>query len=91
MHYAKHPEGDLIRHVQYICMTPRKFATQDALDLKSELFKKWQGTTHWPHTNIRKQGPVERDGKLDPQNRTEPLEKPELTDRLLQLAAVKAY
>ena len=42
-------------------------------------------------SNIRKQGPPKRDGVIDPQNRTEPLEKPELTDQLLRLAAVKAY
>ena len=49
MHYACFPEGDLIRHVQYICMTPTKFAKQEDLDLKAELFRTWQGTTHWPH------------------------------------------
>jgi len=31
------------------------------------------------------------DGKLDRLERTEPLEKPELTDQLLKLAGVKAY
>lgn len=49
MHYAQLPEGDQIRHVQYICMTPRKFATEDALQLKAECFNNWLGTTHWPH------------------------------------------
>ena len=34
MHYAKFPEGDQIRHVQYICMTPRKFALDEALDYR---------------------------------------------------------
>lgn len=91
MHYACFPQGDRIRHVQYVCMTPAKFAKKEDLALKAELFNTWQGTTHWPHCNIRKQGPPERDGKPDPQNRTEPLEKPVITDRILQLAAVKAY
>ncbi|KAI4658820.1 uncharacterized protein J4E79_006579 [Alternaria viburni] len=91
MHYACFPQGNRIRHVQYVCMTPAKFAKKEDLELKAELFKTWQGTTHWPHCNIRKQGPPERDGKPDPQNRTEPLEKPIVTDRILQLAAVKAY
>ena len=59
MHYACFPEGDLIRHVQYVCMTPRKFAKQEDMDLKAELFKTWQGTTHWcvenlpPETKLR--------------------------------------
>jgi hypothetical protein len=91
MHYACFPQGDLIRHVQYICMTPAKFAKKEDIELKGKLFKNWQGTTHWPHCNIRVQGPVERDGKPDPQNRTEPYEKPIITDRILQLAGVTAY
>jgi ectoine hydroxylase-related dioxygenase (phytanoyl-CoA dioxygenase family) len=52
MHYACFPEGDLIRHVQYVCMTPRKFAKQEDMDFKAELFKTWQGTTHWPHWQV---------------------------------------
>ncbi|KAK8223776.1 hypothetical protein HDK77DRAFT_44631 [Phyllosticta capitalensis] len=91
MHYARHPEGDQIRHVQYICMTPAKFAKQEDVKMKSELFSQWQGTTHWPHCNLRQQGPPLRDGKVDPQNRDKPLEPPVLTDRLLQFAGVKAY
>ena len=91
MHYACFPQGERIRHIQYICMTPAKFAKKEDLELKADTFKEWQGTTHWPHCNIHKMGPPMRDGKVDPKNRTEPLEKPEITDRLLQLAAVKAY
>jgi hypothetical protein len=91
MHYAAHPQGDLIRHVQYICMTPKKFAKEEDVKLKAELFQNFQGTTHWPHCNIHKAGPPLRDGKLCPKNRTEPLEKPIVTDQILQLAGVKAY
>jgi hypothetical protein len=46
MHYACFPEGDRIRHVQYIYMTPAKFAKREDLALKASLFKQWQGTTH---------------------------------------------
>jgi hypothetical protein len=49
MHYACLPEGDQIRHVQYICMTPRRFATEKALELKKYCFENYMGTTHWPH------------------------------------------
>jgi ectoine hydroxylase-related dioxygenase (phytanoyl-CoA dioxygenase family) len=49
MHYASLPEGEQIRHVQYICMTPRKFASEEQLELKTECFNKFIGTTHWPH------------------------------------------
>lgn len=91
MHYAKFPTGNQIRHVDYICMTPAKFAKPEDLKLKADVFRQWRGTTHWPHCNIRQQSKAKRDGVVDPQERDEPLEKPELTDRLLQLAAVKAY
>lgn len=49
IHYAKLPEGNQIRHVQYICMTPRRFAEESDLKLKKECFDNWLGTTHWPH------------------------------------------
>jgi hypothetical protein len=49
MHMAKFPEGNQIRHAQYICMTPRKFATDEALEAKKECFENFYGTTHWPH------------------------------------------
>ncbi|TKA81740.1 hypothetical protein B0A55_01120 [Friedmanniomyces simplex] len=91
MHYARFPEGERVRHVQYICMTPAKFAKKEDLELKASLFKEWQGTTHWPHCNIRRQGPPLRNGVVDALDRSEPREKPEVTDRILQLAAVKAY
>ncbi|KAB8210431.1 Clavaminate synthase-like protein [Aspergillus parasiticus] len=91
MHYACLPEGDVIRSVQYVCMTPRKFANEEDIKLKAQLFHEFEGTTHWPHCNIHRHGPPMRDGVIDPQNRTEPLEKPVLSDRLLQLAGVKDY
>jgi hypothetical protein len=43
------------------------------------------------HSNIRKAGVPIRDGKEDPHNRTEPLEKPEITQQVLRLAGVEAY
>jgi ectoine hydroxylase-related dioxygenase (phytanoyl-CoA dioxygenase family) len=49
MHYACLPEGNQIRHVQYICMTPRKFADEEALAAKAQCFETYMGTTHWPH------------------------------------------
>ena len=49
IHYAKLPEGDTIRHVQYICMTPRAFAEDEALEAKKYCFENYLGTTHWPH------------------------------------------
>ncbi|KAL4878102.1 hypothetical protein BJY04DRAFT_230001 [Aspergillus karnatakaensis] len=92
MHYACLPEGNQIRHVQYICMTPRKFATEQALDLKKQCFENFIGTTHWPHCNIRPaaEKPM-RNGEVCPLYREEPFEKPEVTERVLKLAGVKEY
>ncbi|KAH8900322.1 Clavaminate synthase-like protein [Thozetella sp. PMI_491] len=92
MHYARFPEGDQIRHVQYICMTPSRFASADALATKKKCFENYIGTTHWPHCNIRAtaEKPM-RNGEVCPKYRTEPFEKPIVTDRLLELAGVKAY
>lgn len=42
-------------------------------------------------SNIRKAGVPLRNGKEDPHNRSEPMEKPEINQRLLQLAGVEAY
>ena len=111
MHYAKFPEGDQIRHAQYICkcqspvrgidlrltrmvvgMTPRRFATEEALEAKKFCFENYYGTTHWPHCNVRPstEKPM-RNGAPCPKHRTEPIEKPVVTDKVLQLAGIKAY
>lgn len=52
IHYATFLEGHQIRHAQYICMTPKRFATPEALELRGEIFKKYLGTTHWPHRYV---------------------------------------
>ncbi|KAK8078854.1 hypothetical protein PG994_002661 [Apiospora phragmitis] len=92
MHYAKFPEGDQIRNVQYICMTPRQFADEDALAAKKWCFENYVGTTHWPHCNVRSaaEKPM-RNGELCPKYRTEPFEKPEVNDDMLRLAGIKPY
>ncbi|KAK3679386.1 hypothetical protein LTR78_000947 [Recurvomyces mirabilis] len=92
LHMAKFPEGEQIRHAQYICMTPRKFATDEALEAKKECFENYYGTTHWPHCNVRpsSEKPM-RNGEVCPKYRTEPFEKPTVTDQVLKLAGVKPY
>jgi hypothetical protein len=42
-------------------------------------------------SNIRKAGVPQRNGKEDIHNRTEPLEKPEISQLILRLAGVEAY
>jgi hypothetical protein len=91
LHYAAFPEGEEIRTVLYMCYTPRAFGTQEQMELKAKLFNNFRGTTHWPHCNIREAHKLMVDGKLDPMERDEPLEKPERTDLVLKLAGVKAW
>jgi hypothetical protein len=91
MHYAKFPESDEIRTIIYACYTPASHATPEDLKKKAEIFHRWETTTHWPHCNIHGHGKAMVDGKVDPLERDNPLEKPVLTDRLLQLAGVKPY
>lgn len=95
IHYAveQTDKSNTIRTVIYATYTPASFATEEVLDLKAEIFKNWQGTSHWPHDNIVARGleAIREDGNRDPKDRSEPLEKPEITDKLLKLAGVLRY
>jgi len=95
IHYGAEPSplSDTIRTVIYVAYTPARLATEETLKKKADIFRSWGGTSHWPHDNIRARDnkAIKEDGTLDPKDRTEPVEKPEITDRLLKLAGVKAY
>ena len=95
IHWGAEPtkKSNTIRTVIYACYTPAALASPKALADKAKIFHAWGGTTHWPHDNIvfRENKPILDDGSIDPRNRKEPLTKPEMTDRLLQLAGVKSY
>ncbi|KAK2053574.1 phytanoyl-CoA dioxygenase [Colletotrichum caudatum] len=94
IHYGAEPtaKSDTIRTITYVSYAPASFATADALDAKKQAFEKWLATTHWPHDNIapRTNHPTLPDGTVDTR-RSEPREKPELTERLLKLAGVRSY
>jgi hypothetical protein len=75
----------------YICMTPRSLASEEDLKIKADMFSRWQTTTHWPHINLHQHGKAMRDGEIDPEERDEPINKPELTPELLKLAGVIPY
>ncbi|WQF86940.1 Putative phytanoyl-CoA dioxygenase [Colletotrichum destructivum] len=94
IHYGAEPtpESDTIRTITYVSYAPASFATKEALGAKKQAFEKWLATTHWPHDNIvpRTNQPTLPDGSVDAR-RSEPREKPELTDKLLKLAGVEAY
>ncbi|KAL5341452.1 phytanoyl-CoA dioxygenase [Aspergillus crustosus] len=95
IHYGSEPtsKSNMIRTVLYAAYAPARFATEEQLALKKAVFERFEGTTHWPHDNIRPR-PNEAylaDGSLDPKNRDRPLTEPEYTDKLLKLAGAKRY
>ncbi|GAA5861975.1 hypothetical protein JCM1840_006894 [Sporobolomyces johnsonii] len=91
IHYNAAPTGNQLRHVIYTCYAPRAWATLEALEQKKAAFENWSRTSHWPHIVVPLNRMPERDGKPDPHNRTEPINKPQVTDKLLKLAGVKPY
>ncbi|KAI8280865.1 hypothetical protein K4K60_004620 [Colletotrichum sp. SAR11_57] len=91
MHYAAFPESDTIRTIIYACYTPARFLLMEDRQKKVEIFKRWEATTHWPHCNLHSHGKAKINGEVDPDERDEPMEKPELTPQLLKLAGVIKY
>lgn len=94
IHYGAEPteESDTIRTVAYVAYAPAKLASPETLEKKKEGLETWLATTHRPHEDIllRPIHPILLDGASD-ERRSEPLNKPELTDQLLKLAGVKQY
>ncbi|KAH8884207.1 phytanoyl-CoA dioxygenase [Thozetella sp. PMI_491] len=95
IHYGQEPSeaSSTIRTVIYAAYSPAKLASAETLVLKAEVFRKFGGTTHWPHDNVvvRKYETYLEDGTRDPRDRDQPLDMPEMTDKLLRLAGVKPY
>lgn len=95
VHWGGEPsaQSDTIRTVVYAAYAPARLASPETLAQKKRVFEKFGATTHWPHDNMELRGLHARlaDGTLDPRNRDEPLEKPEMTERLLRLAGVMPY
>ena len=95
VHWGGEPteKSDRIRTVIYASYAPAELASEETLKQKKEVFEKYGATTHWPHDNMELRGIEAKlaDGTLDPRNRSEPLEKPEYTSKLLRLAGVEKY
>lgn len=95
VHYGSEPteKSSQIRTIIYAAYTPAKLASPDQLALKKKVFEAYGGTTHWPHDNIvaRSTKTYLEDGTRDPRDRSQPLELPELSDKLLKLAGAKSY
>ncbi len=95
IHYGSVPteKSSQIRTVIYAAYTPARLASEETLKKKTEIFGQYGATTHWPHDNlrVREVKTFLEDGTRDPRDRDEPLEKPEMTDKLLRLAGLKRY
>ncbi|KAJ5727512.1 hypothetical protein N7493_005332 [Penicillium malachiteum] len=95
VHWGGEPteKSDVIRTVIYASYSPARLATKEALEEKARVFDVYGATTHWAHDNIFLRPQVARlpDGKIDPRNRDEPVEKPEMKDRLKKLAGLIPY
>ncbi|KAJ5656085.1 hypothetical protein N7507_008035 [Penicillium longicatenatum] len=89
--------GKNIRTAIYATYMPASLASADQLAKKKTVFERFECTTHWPHEHIEPNAarakPVLSDGTIDPraENRKEPIEKPNYSDKLLRLAVVLPY
>lgn len=94
IHYGAEQKetSNVIRTAVYVSYAPRLFATEESLGVKREAFEKFLATTHWPHDNItlRSNFPVLENGVADVR-RSQPREKPVMSDDLLRLAGVLPY
>lgn len=95
IHYGSEPSelSKQIRTVIYVTYTPERLANEESLEKKRTIFESWGATTHWPHDNInvRENKTFLEDGTRDPRDRDQPLELPELSDKLLKFAGLKKY
>ncbi|KAF4549592.1 Hypothetical protein D9617_21g098130 [Elsinoe fawcettii] len=95
IHWGGEPTANskVVRTVIYAAYAPASLASEEAIQEKQKVFNLNGATTHWPHDNIKLRDLQARlpDGTLDSRHRTEPLEKAQQSDRLMQLAGVKAY
>lgn len=95
IHYGMEPteKCNTIRTVIYAAYTPASLASPESLEKKAKVFKAYGGTTNWPHDNIviRDTRAMREDGTRCPMDRDEPVEKPEMSDKLLKLAGVIPY
>ncbi|KIW12060.1 hypothetical protein PV08_09334 [Exophiala spinifera] len=93
IHYNRLPESQQVRSIVYACYAPVRFASEEDLKLKAQLFHERKRTTHWPNRNIfsSTDGDGFRLGKPDACERVKPLNDVVETDTVLRLAGVKSY
>lgn len=95
IHWGGRPTDDskAITTGIYVSFGPAKEATEEVLAKKKRVFEEYGSTTHWAHEDIH-QRPLLAclpDGSPDPSDRSEPLEKPEMGDRMKTLAGIMPY
>ncbi|ROV86877.1 hypothetical protein VMCG_10804 [Cytospora schulzeri] len=96
IHYGSDPtpKGDVIRTVIYASYMPASLASEQQLEWKKQAFENYAHTTHWAYEHI---GPNQitqsllPDGSRDPRDRDQPLELPEMSEKLLKLSGLKHY
>jgi len=95
VHWAQFSDSDRIRSLVYATYVPATWMTSEDQVLKKEMFEKFQTTTHWPHINLYTHGQakVTVDGVevTDPLERSKPITRREVDDKMLKLAGVIPY
>jgi ectoine hydroxylase-related dioxygenase (phytanoyl-CoA dioxygenase family) len=51
VHCSSLPTSDQLRYAIYVCMQPKKDASEEQIAQKKEIFARRQGTNHWPYQN----------------------------------------
>ena len=87
-HYNLSPKTDQPRFAVYTCYMPVSSATQEDLLRKKDAYERWVGTTHWPNARHTGSNVAKRDGKDDPHNRFEPVNKPVMDERTFKLTGI---
>ncbi|KAK4905830.1 hypothetical protein LTR49_024921 [Elasticomyces elasticus] len=63
-------------------------ASQEAPVREKDAFERFVGTTHWPDAQNVGSNVAQRDGKEDPHNRFEPVNKTVLDERAFKLTGI---
>ncbi|KAI5247553.1 hypothetical protein E4T43_02071 [Aureobasidium subglaciale] len=87
-HYNLSSTTDQSRFCVYTCYMPVTEASEEELQRKKVAFEGWFGTTHWPNCKVMGRNKATRDGQPDPHNRTEPVKKPQLSERVYKLTGI---
>jgi len=65
--FASSSSIPLLRLACYVCMTPRKMASQEVLARRQEAYEQSFGTNHWPHEFHSRVAPLPGQPRRDPQ------------------------